>query len=105
MAYVVERWWRALSDPRDHLAGGVRAVLPRARRDRRAAKGEPRAVRPAGRSLWVRVKAGDDSGAAGAVRVAHGGATYRRLDALSEGYSYDHAWTEERLRLAGLESA
>ena len=24
---------------------------------------------------------------------------------MSEGYSYDHAWTEERLRLAGLESA
>lgn len=28
-----------------------------------------------------------------------------KMHRMSEGYAYDHAWTEERIRLAGLESA
>ena len=59
VAHLLERGRRAMPDPRDHLAGRLRGLLPRARRPRRRDRRRPGGARAAQRALRARDASGD----------------------------------------------
>ena len=81
VAHVLERGRRALPDPRDHLAGRLRALLPRALRHGRRDRGGRGRGRRAQRALRPRDAAGDGPRPGRALRAADRRAALRRLDA------------------------
>ena len=79
VAHLLERGRRAVPDPGDHLAGRLRALLPRAVRPGRRHRGRPGGAGAAERALRPRDAAGERARAARALRPADGRAALRRL--------------------------
>src|SRR6266536_1715174 len=92
VAHVLERGRRAVPDPRNHLAGRLRALLRRARGHGRRDPGGPGGPGAAQRALRPPDAARDSSGTPGAFRPAHWRAALRRLDAVNRWRPTARCW-------------